>query len=168
MAYSDFSLSQVKKDFSLVEKSAPLFSNVAALAPSPWLQETLNASLRLALASSSEKARPEFIIAPILIELERRYTNALSIYSGEKLDLDRDRGLTGECDFILAKGAMALTLQPPIMSLGSAARHFSSRNVRSKATKAIKADWGSAWRRCWGHSDLMRWRRRRLIGFMAV
>lgn len=117
MAYSDFSLSQVKKAFGLVERSVPLFTAAAAIAPSSWLLETLKYSLKLALSSSSEKARSEFIIAPILIELERRNQETLSIYSGENLDVDGEKGLKGECDFILSKGSRSLTMQTPIISL---------------------------------------------------
>ena len=117
MAYSDFSLNQVKKAFGLTEESVPIFSDVAKLAPSSWLAETLSYSLKLALSSSSEKARSEFIIAPILIELERRNQNKISIYSGEKLDVDEAQGLKGECDFILSKGPISLTMQSPIVSL---------------------------------------------------
>lgn len=117
MAYSDFSLSQVKKAFDLTEKSMPLFPNVAVVEPSDWLRETLSYSLKLALSSSSEKARSEFIIAPILIELERRNPERLSIYSGENLDVDPEHGLKGECDFILSKGTVSLTMQTPIISL---------------------------------------------------
>jgi hypothetical protein len=117
MAYSDFSLNQVKKVFGLTEKYVQLFNDVATLEPSKWLQETLSYSIKLALSSSSEKARSEFIIAPILIELERRNMNKLSIYSGEKLDVDEEQGLKGECDFILSKGSISLTIQAPIFSL---------------------------------------------------
>jgi len=117
MAYSDFSLNQVKKVFGLTEQSVQLFSDVPTLEPSNWLQETLSYSLKLALSSSSEKARSEFIIAPILIELERRNLNKLSIYSGENLDVDEDQGLKGECDFILSKSPVSLTMQAPIVSL---------------------------------------------------
>ncbi|MEM8502723.1 MAG: hypothetical protein AAF716_06170 [Cyanobacteria bacterium P01_D01_bin.1] len=122
MAYSDFSLAQVKKVFALTEKAVPLFGGIDAIAPSPWLTETLTYSLKLALASSSEKARSEFIIAPILIELEHRNLEKLSIYSGENLDVDIENGLRGECDFVLAKGATSLTIQTPIISLVEAKR----------------------------------------------
>ncbi|MBE9042242.1 hypothetical protein IQ235_15800 [Oscillatoriales cyanobacterium LEGE 11467] len=117
MAYSDFSLNRVKKVFGLTEKSVSLFGDVAPLEPSHWIQETLSYSLKLALSSSSEKARSEFIIAPILIELERHNSSKISIYSGESLDVDDARGLKGECDFILSKGPVSLTMQPPIISL---------------------------------------------------
>ncbi len=117
MAYSDFSLDRVKKAFGLREQSVRLFSDISTLKPSSWLEETLSYSLKLALASSSEKARSEFIIAPILIELERINQHKISIYSGENLDVDEAKGLKGECDFILSKGSISLTMQSPILSL---------------------------------------------------
>ena len=95
MAYIDFSLTQVKRAFDLSEQSVALFPQISPVAPSEGLQETLRYSLKLALSSSSEKARSEFIIAPILIELERRNAEQLSIYSGENLDVDSEKGLRG-------------------------------------------------------------------------
>lgn len=117
MAYSDFSLVEVKRAFGLVEISADLFAEVGDVEPSHWLQETLRYSLKLALSSSSEKARSEFIVAPILLELERRNPEKLAIYSGENLDVDAEKGLKGACDFILAKGPVSLTMQAPIVSI---------------------------------------------------
>jgi len=129
MAYGDFSLSQVKKEFGLTERSAQLFPKALAVELSSWLQETLSYSLKLALSSSSEKARSEFIIAPILIELERRNQEKISIYSGENLDVDVEKGLRGECDFILSKGAMSLTMQTPIISLVEAKKSDIKRGL---------------------------------------
>lgn len=98
MAYRDFSLPQAKKVFGLTETSVCLFSELSGIEPSPWLQETLRHSLKLALAFPGEKARSEFVVTPILIELERRNPGNLSIYSGEILDVDVEKGLKGECD----------------------------------------------------------------------
>lgn len=70
MAYSDFSLSQVKKVFGLTEKPIVLFNAQGEIEASNWLKETLDISLKLALSSSSEKARSEFIVVPILLEIE--------------------------------------------------------------------------------------------------
>lgn len=123
MAYRDFSFDKVKKTFQLQEQSTSLFTTVTPLAPSAWLLETLQTSLRLARSSSSEKARSEFIIAPILVELEKRNAHNLSIFSGERLDVDDETGLKGECDFILARGAMTTTLQSPIFCLVEAKKN---------------------------------------------
>lgn len=49
---------------------------------SPWLAETLHYNLPLALASNSEKARSEMIIAPILIDLRRQLQEQINLYFG--------------------------------------------------------------------------------------
>ena len=123
MSYRDFNLAKIKKDFSLIEKKTSLFPNIQAIKPSDWLNQALEIGLELALSSSSEKARSEFIIAPILIEMERRTNKRFAIYSGERLDVDTEKGLMGECDFILAKGIMGYELQPPIFGLVEAKRN---------------------------------------------
>lgn len=123
MSYSDFSFSAVKKIFGLTEKPIDLFPTVALLEASDWLKETLTSSIPLALSSSSEKARSEFIIAPLLLELEKRNPHKLSIFSGERLDIDEEKGLKGECDFILSKGPTSPTIQAPIFSLVEAKKN---------------------------------------------
>ncbi|MDM8566469.1 hypothetical protein QUF74_12570 [Candidatus Halobeggiatoa sp. HSG11] len=115
MPYSDFTLVQVKKKFNLFEDRVKLFGNVETIKPSNWLNEALNIGLELALSNSSEKARSEFIVVPILFELERSKT--FSIYSGERLDVDKENGLFGECDFILSQGKITNTIQNPIFAL---------------------------------------------------
>lgn len=117
MAYSDFKLGDVKRLFGLVEKRTALFENIQPIEMSNWLKETLDTGLHLALATISEKARSEFIIVPILFEVHKRNKKAFAIYSGENLDVDKEKGLVGECDFILAKGEIAHTIQAPIFSL---------------------------------------------------
>ncbi len=118
MAYSDFSVKKVKTTFGLIEKQIDLFNNnFQKIDESNWLKETLEISLKLAFSSSSEKARSEFIIAPILLEIEKRNQDKFSIFSGERLDVDEQKGLKGECDFILSKGPISSTMQAPIFSL---------------------------------------------------
>jgi len=123
MAYSDFSLAKIKKEFGLVEEKIKLFPQVPLIEPSEWLKTTLNISLCLALASSSEKARSEFIIAPLLLELEMINNQSFSIFSGERLDVLPEKGLNGECDFILSKSALCSTLQSPLFCLVAAKKN---------------------------------------------
>jgi hypothetical protein len=123
MAYSDFSLTKVKKEFGLTEEKIKLFPNAPAIEPSEWLKTTLAISLRLALASSSEKARSEFIVAPLLLELEMINNQSFSIFSGERLDILPEQGLNGECDFILGKNSLSSTLQALIFCLVEAKKN---------------------------------------------
>ncbi|MDM8566343.1 hypothetical protein QUF74_11935 [Candidatus Halobeggiatoa sp. HSG11] len=124
MAYSDFSLTKVKKIFGLTEKPQDLFQDqLQSIEPSDWLKETFMISLKLALSSSTEKARSEFIVAPILLEIEKTNPERLTIFSGERLDVDEDKGLKGECDFILSKGPISSTIQAPIFALVEAKKN---------------------------------------------
>ncbi len=118
MAYSDFSLEAIVEQQGLqVQVRQVLFQDVTPVAPSDWLQETLSVTEELGLFSGTEKARSEFIIAPILIELERRNRGRLMIFSGKSLDVDRSQGLNGECDFLLCKGETNRIVQAPIVSV---------------------------------------------------
>ncbi len=123
MSYSDFSLEDVIKKFTLVEKTTKMFEDVKTLAMSQWLKETMDLSLDFALSSASEKARSEFIVVPILLEMERKNSKSFAIHSGKRLDVDPERGLNGECDFILAKGEMSHTVQSPIFALVEAKKN---------------------------------------------
>jgi hypothetical protein len=124
MAYSDFSLKKVKKVFGLIEKPIDLFHDqLKHIEPSNWLKETFEMSLKLAISSSTEKARSEFIVVPILLEMEKINPEKLTIFSGERLDVDEEKGLKGECDFILSKGPISSTIQAPIFAMVEAKKN---------------------------------------------
>ncbi|TGN99763.1 hypothetical protein PN36_33635 [Candidatus Thiomargarita nelsonii] len=113
MSYSKFTLTSVEKNFQLQETMQNLFPTVKPLEMSEWLQQTLEKGSYLAL--KSEKARSEMIIAPILLEMIN--DRAISIFSGENLDIDPENGLNGECDFIISKVQQAYTIQAPILAI---------------------------------------------------
>jgi hypothetical protein len=117
MAYRDFDIQTLVKRFQLQEVESRMFDGVKPLPPSDWLQDTLETLGMFGLKGSSEKARSEFVVVPILGEIARRNPGKIGIYSGKILDIDRDRGLNGECDFILTKGEMKRILNAPIFSL---------------------------------------------------
>ncbi len=139
MAYSDFKLNDVKKAFDLVEKRVLLFKDVNPLSVSDWLKEALETGLYLALASSSEKARSEFIVVPILFEIHKRNDRHFAIYSGEILDVDKEKGLSGECDFILSKGELSHTIERPILALVEAKKKDIGLGIGQCAAQMIGA-----------------------------
>jgi hypothetical protein len=117
MAYTDFSLEKVLKRFALQVEVAPLFEDAPVQPLESGLREQLEEGVPLALRGGSEKARSEFIIAPILLALRRRNRHIM-IYSGMRLDIDPESGLVGECDFLVAEGiALPSLLQPPILAV---------------------------------------------------
>lgn len=117
MVYSDLTLETVIQTFELVELNQPLFEDAPFIPISDWLKQTLAIGQDLGLRSGTEKARSEFIVVPILLELKQRNPDQFTIYSGKQMDVDKERGLNGECDFILSKGEVSRVIQAPIFSL---------------------------------------------------
>ncbi len=118
MSYSDFTLAKVKKDFDLITvEKMDIYSNVAELECSTLLTEILRYNLPLALASNSEKARSEMIIAPILVDLRRQLQERVNLFSGIEFDVDKDKGLNGLCDFIISESPEQLFVSAPVITL---------------------------------------------------
>ena len=113
MSYSEFTLEILRRDYGVTVKDQPLFDQVGKLDPSPWLVEALRKGHDLALFS--EKARSEFIVAPILMACREILGPRIHVFSGVWLDAEPARGLKGECDFILARSASAFVLQSPLL-----------------------------------------------------
>ncbi|PZN82797.1 MAG: hypothetical protein DM484_05930 [Candidatus Methylumidiphilus alinenensis] len=118
MSYSDFTLKKVKDEFGLnVVEDQDLFSRISEIQISEYLSVTLNYNVPLAMAVGTEKARSEFIIANILLELRKILYNKISLFSGIILDVDKERGLTGFCDFIISKSQEQFYISAPIIAV---------------------------------------------------
>ncbi|MBD2514160.1 hypothetical protein H6G93_03900 [Nostoc sp. FACHB-973] len=118
MAYSDFNLAKAKQQFSLITlEKREIFAGVPELTASNLLAETLNYNLEIALASNSEKARSELIIAPILVDLRRQLCEQIGLCSGIDFTVDNAKGLNGTCDFIITKSPEILILTAPVITV---------------------------------------------------
>ena len=93
MAYTNFSLYDLRSNFGIKDQVIKMFSSVAPIEMSGWLRDTLAITQQMPL--SSEKAKSELIVMPILLELRKRNDNFFTVYSGENLNIDVDRGLAG-------------------------------------------------------------------------
>ena len=114
MSYSDFSLASVKKAFDLtISSRQDIFQNIPELTASDYLTETLAYNVPFALASNTEKSRSEMIIAPILLELTRNFKDKISLFSGIDFTVDIERGLNGNCDFLISRSPELLILSAP-------------------------------------------------------
>lgn len=116
MAYTDFTLEAAERAFGFTAQPGDLFPNLKPLSVPPWLQELLERG-RQAAALVSEKARCEFLIVPILLAARDLAPGELAIYSGQRLDVDPERGLVGECDYILARTAPVPRLRAPLVTV---------------------------------------------------
>lgn len=116
MSYADFSLESAEAAFGLTAQPGDLWPNLHSVPVPPWLGELLDRG-RQAAALVSEKARSEFLVVPILLAAKEFARGALSIYSGQRLDVDPERGLTGECDYILALTPPVPRLRAPLVTV---------------------------------------------------
>jgi hypothetical protein len=139
MAYSDFSLDDVINNFDLNHERVDIFETTTDLEANDWLKNFLSLGLQLALSSGTEKARSEFIVAPILLDLEQRNLKTIFILSGKVLDVDSSRGLTGECDFIITRSKPANVIQTPILALVEAKKQDTEMGLGQCAAQMIAA-----------------------------
>jgi hypothetical protein len=117
MPYSSFTLDDIEEKFGLDFQASSFIPVLKPIPPSEWLKETLLMTLPLAKIAGSEKARSEFIIAPILVELIKLTNNEISVFSGEDFTVDRDLGLNGICDFIISRSSNQIKVSAPVIAL---------------------------------------------------
>jgi hypothetical protein len=117
MAYSNFTIEEVELKFNIQLQAQAFLPTIAPLAPSAFLSQHLEHGLRLVKRSASEKAKSEFLIAPILMELESLLSEKISLFSGEDFTVDRSLGLNGICDFLISQVPAQLTIKAPVIAI---------------------------------------------------
>jgi hypothetical protein len=118
VAYDQFTLDDVKRKLGLtVREVEGAFADVPPIAASAWLTETLQEGSALALSYATEKARSEWIIAPVLLELRRQRRGELAVFSGAEFDVDPTRGLTGFCDWIVTRSPELFAIEAPVIAV---------------------------------------------------
>lgn len=116
MAYSDFTLNDIKQKFQItVDEETDLFSSVKEAEPDAWLNSVLDETLQLALKIGSEKARSELIIAPVLVAFRKLTHKKVSLFSGILFNVAPEQGLTGFCDFIISRSPEQLVIIAPVL-----------------------------------------------------
>jgi hypothetical protein len=116
MAYNKFTLDLIRKAFKLKIVAEPsIFKNIHPIPPSDILQKYLECYLPLGNAIGTEKAKSEFIIAPILAELIGISQHQATLFSGIEFNVDEAQGLTGRCDFIFSASNIQYILTAPVL-----------------------------------------------------
>jgi hypothetical protein len=121
MAYKDFDLDMVEKNFgittiyqSFIPKNLPTFQ------PTDFLLQMLAESSEEALYT--EKAKSELILTPILKELKRQNPQKFSYFSGYEFNVDKKLALKGFCDFLLSIVPNTPLIKSPVFCLVVAKR----------------------------------------------
>jgi len=123
MAYSDFSLAKVRNSFDLtLDESKDIFASVRSIEPSEILKSILADYIPLATAIATEKARSEFLIAPLLADVRRQSQNQISLFSGNEFPVEPKLGLHGFCDYIISDSPEQLLITAPVMTIVEAKR----------------------------------------------
>ena len=118
MAYSRFTLSKVVENFQLTIIEGDRFlPDVPPISPSALLTDTLKETVPWAIAVSSEKARSEGIINPVLLEVRRRLSGKISVFSGEEFTVQPEDALTGDVDFLISRSPEQLFIKIPAVVL---------------------------------------------------
>ncbi len=141
MGYSSFSnLKKVVQNFGITVESTSFFeeSEIQRVLPSDWLNTTLERANDLGF--DSEKERSERLVAPILSELAVNNKGQITIYSGHELNVDKDLGLVGECDYLLTLGKKVLDfVHTPIFSIVEAKKQDIDYGTAQCAAQMIGA-----------------------------
>lgn len=116
MPYSDFTLDTVEQALGLAIRQGELLPVLEPLPVPAWVVESLEWGKNRA-ALVSEKARSGFMVVPILLAAGELIDEELTIFSGQRLEVDTARHLTGECEFILALTPPLPRLKAPLVTI---------------------------------------------------
>src|SRR5260370_28924607 len=139
MAFQQFIFPQVQHDLGLSLHDADLFAAAPPFAVRDDFAAFLRDGIALAVANSTEKAKSEFIIAPILLELRRSLGPRFFLFSGVEWTADAERGLNGYCDFILTRGESQYVLSAPFVAVVEAKNDL----IRTGLGQCIAAMYGA-------------------------
>ncbi|MGK7905469.1 MAG: hypothetical protein AB4352_29505 [Hormoscilla sp.] len=118
MSYSQFTLESLKTTFGItIVETAGIFADVPEVKYSNYLTETLRYNIPLALSIASEKARSEMIITPIIIEIRKQLSEAISLFSGKDFEVDTEKGLNGFCDYLISMSPEQLFIEAPVVAI---------------------------------------------------
>lgn len=118
MAFSNFTLPDVLDRFGLtLTTNEPLFPGVRPVAAGPVVHQFLETVGQLALRVNTEKARSEWLIAPVLGELWVRARSTICLLSGVDFTFDKEAGLTGVVDFLVGKGPQVSFMTAPVLAV---------------------------------------------------
>ncbi|MBL7787131.1 MAG: hypothetical protein JNM36_14570 [Chitinophagales bacterium] len=116
MSYPTFTFLKLKKNYGLIQRETCLFDSESILptAPSARLEEDMQEGKAVPLMTS--KAKSEAIIYPIIKEIKRK-NPLITIFSAYSLNIEGDRDLNGNPDFMISALPQKTAPEAPIFCL---------------------------------------------------
>jgi len=140
MSYSKFTNLELKREFGVSQEFGEnLFSHYPPQKPSRLLTEFLDEYVAFALGQGTEKARSEYIIAPVLGEIRKISKNQVSVFSGIEFNVDRKHKLTGVCDFLISRSPYQTALESPVVVAVEAKRQDFELGINQCIAEMIAA-----------------------------
>jgi hypothetical protein len=118
MSFRDFTITDVGARLGLsLNTTQRLFAHIPPIAPRAEFLDTLAEGGLMAQGTDSEKAKSEFLIAPILIEFRRLRERKNAVFSGVEFNVDTSAGLNGYCDFLITRGPTMYVVTAPVIAV---------------------------------------------------
>lgn len=117
MSFRDFRYPDILKKFNLTRREElNYFAACPPIQPHDSVLNMLRWGVPLASAISTEKARSEMIVTPLLMAL-KLHARQVSLFSGVDFSVDPDSGLSGVCDFLLSRSPEQLVVTAPVVAV---------------------------------------------------
>ena len=140
MSFRDFTLDNIEERLGLTLTSGSLFAPVPAVTPRPEFLDLLHDGAALAQGINSEKAKSEFVIAPILLEFHRLRERRNGVFSGVEFDVDSDSGLNGVCDFLITRNPRPFLVTAPVIAVAEG-KNDNVRYGLAQCMAGMRAAW---------------------------
>ncbi|MEM8504139.1 MAG: hypothetical protein AAF716_13415 [Cyanobacteria bacterium P01_D01_bin.1] len=144
MTYSGFSLQTAVDQFNIEYLGTrSVFPKVLPSLP-PTAKEALNLltlqlerDVDMARRTPSEKAKSEFVIAPVLATLRQIHT--IGVHSGVSFDVSVEENLRGACDFLITLSEELEIIRAPVLVIVEAMRSIMSEGLGQCLAEMIAA-----------------------------
>lgn len=117
MAYRNFTLTDLERDFGLIveRRKMPDKSQAKFIMPSDWLIETVRRSKYMVI--NNYKNLWAYLLLPILSEVKVNNRRHISFYYNETMNADMGKKLNGKIDFIFFQKFMDIKTQIPLLHI---------------------------------------------------
>lgn len=116
--YSDFrEMASVLNEFGLdlTKEKDTLFADASPIQPSDVLRAIFERYATTVILDG-DRAKAAGVIAPILTELQDfAKTHLLNMFPGHRMDINKTKGLWGECDYLITNCDYGIELTPPVV-----------------------------------------------------
>ena len=117
MAFSDFTLADVRPKFGLTLTPGDLFESVSPRDLPQSCREWLCRNGELGSLLNTTKGRCEILIAPLLLAARNLADVVTTLHIGAELTVDAPSGLAGECNYVFSHSPNQFFIDSPIVAV---------------------------------------------------